>query len=460
MLHEETMRRGGLADVLLVDPDAALSHEVLTYLSERDYAVEWVDTGEKAFNRLDSRLFDVLVAELNLRRIDGMRLMAVAKERNPDVCVVFIADHPDIALATEAMRRGAYDFQTKPLNLGKLEAVIQRGLAHQQLILAQHGLRRRLDERYGLGSLVGQSRQMVRIYDLVRQVAPMARTTLVQGEPGTGKELIAQAIHNNGPRRDEPFVKFGCAGMPERLQEIELLGHSPDASAFPRNWQGCVALADGGTLFLDEVWALPGSLQEKLLRLIEQGQYERPGDGHRIAADVHIIAASTRPLAALAETGSFDAALCQVLRTVVIDVPPLRERREDIPLLVDHAARAAHARMGTTFPGITRNGIDLLVRYDWPGNVRELTNVVEGMAAMAQGTRMLDVGDVPEHIRRDTAPEVNEIRIPTGTSMSEVERIVIEQTLKACEYNKEACARTLEIGLRTLYRKIKQYDIR
>lgn len=454
------MQRHRGADILLVDPDPQLGRDVLSFFQGRGCAVEWADTGEKGFNRLDADLYDVLVAELNPRRVDGMRLMAVARERNPEICVVFVVERPDVALATEAMRQGAYDFQTKPVDLDKLEVVIKHGLERQHLVLAQHELRRRLDERYGLTGLVGKSRQMVRVYNLVRQAAPMARTVLIQGEPGTGKDLIAQAIHNNGPRRDASFVRFECAGMPERLQEIELLGHSSEAPARPRSWQGCVELADGGTLFLDEVWALPSSLQARLLRLTQDGGYDRPGDGRRLTSDVHIIAASTRPLAALVASGSFDAALYEALRTAVIDVPSLRERPEDIPLLLDHAAREAHHRIGKIFHGITPHAVELLARYRWPGNVRELLNVVEGMTAMAQGARVLDVGDVPVNIRRDSASEAGEIRIPSGATMEEIERIVIEQTLKACEYNKESCAKTLGIGLRTLYRKLKQYDIR
>lgn len=453
------MTHPGPAEILLVDHDAEVGREVMGFLTDRHYSVEWVDDGEKAFNQLDSHLFDVLVTELNLRRVNGMRLMTVAKERNPEVCVVLITEQPDIELATKAMRQGAYDFQTKPLNLGKLAAVIQRGLDHQRLALAQHELRRRLDERFGLGNLLGGSRQMIKVYNAVRQVAPTAAPVLIEGEPGTGKDLIAQAIHNSSPRRDESFVKFDCASMPVSLQEIQLLGHGSAASGSRRAWRGSVEAAEKGTLFLDEVWALPEGLQSKLVTVLSEAYYERPGDRHRMGTDVRVLAASTRPLRNAVETHAFNQALHRHLSTVLIEAPALRDRREDIPLLVEQFAEAAARRLGMTFGGITPNGVDLLMRYDWPGNVRELKNTVEGMVAMARDTRMLDVGDVPEHIRRDTAPNADEIRVPTGASMDDIERIAIEQTLKACGYNKEACAKTLGIGLRTLYRKIKQYSI-
>lgn len=217
------------ADVLLVERVPETARHIMSYLDEHGYAVEWVDDGEKAFNRIDDRSYDVLITELNAHRIKGMRLLELALERSPEMCVILITEEPDVELATEAMRQGAYDFQTKPVNLGKLEAVIQRGLGRMRLMLEQHELKRRLDEQYGLGSLVGKSRPMVKVYNAVRQIAPSKSTVLIQGETGTGKDLVAQAIHNNSPRRDAPFVKLNCAAIPEALVESELFGHVPGA---------------------------------------------------------------------------------------------------------------------------------------------------------------------------------------------------------------------------------------
>jgi DNA-binding NtrC family response regulator len=445
--------------VLVVEHDPVLSRELRAFLADCGYETAWADTGEKAFNQLDRRSFDAMVAELGVPHGSGMRLMTVARERNPEICVVFIVDPAEVERGTEAMRQGAYDFQAKPVNLGKLDAVLRRGVEHQRLVLVQHGLRRRLDERYGLGNLVGQSRQMIQVYNAVRQVIPTDTSVLIQGEPGTGKELIAQAIHNNSSRRDEPFVTFDCTSMPAKLQELRLLGQAADPARERPAWQGCLDLADRGTLFLDEAWALSSPLQEQLLHTIEEGYYERPGAAQRIAVDVRVVTATTHPLDERVRAGLFNERLWHALTKVVIPVPALRDRPEDIPLLVEHLGRSS-SRREDAFPGMTGNAIDLLERYAWPGNVRELRNVVEGMTAAARGERMLDVGDVPSHIRRETASGANEIRIPVGAPMSEVERLVIEQTMKACEYKKEACAKTLGIGLRTLYRKLKEYDIR
>ena len=448
------------ATVLLVDRDPTITKEIMPYLVDHNYKVECVDDGEKAYNRLDERPFDVLITELNAHRINGMRLMAVAKERNPEICVILITEEPDVARATEAMRQGASDFQTKPVNLGKLEAVIQSGLGRQRLVFEQLELRRRLDERYGLGSLIGKSRQMARVYDAVRQIAPTRGTVLIQGETGTGKDLVAQAIHNNSTRRDRPFVKLNCASIPEALVESELFGHVAGAfTGATRTREGRFELADGGTLFLDEAGELSLPLQSKLLRVLENQQFERLGDSRTITVDVRLIAATNRPLEKMVAEGAFRDDLYYRLRVVIVDMPALRHRREDIPLLVDHFLQLACKTHGKTVDGITRSAVDVLMRYDWPGNVRELRNIMEGMVIMARHGKLLDVSDVPEHVRRSTVPEVSEIRIPTGVAMSEVERIVIEETMKVCGYNKEACAKMLGIGLRTLYRKLKEYDI-
>ena len=455
------MSNEGAPSVLLVDQDPAIVREIVSFLDERGYAVEQVDDGEKAYNLLDDRPFDVLITELNAHRINGMRLMAVAKDRNPEVCVILITREPDIAHATEAMRQGALDFQTKPLNLGTLEALIQLGLGRQRLVLEQHELRRRLDEQYGLGSLVGKSRGMVKVYEAVRQIAPTRATVLIEGETGTGKDLVAQAIHTNSPRRDASFVKLNCASIPEALVESELFGHVAGAfTGATHARKGRFELADKGTLFLDEVGELSPALQAKLLRVLENQQFERLGDSRTITVDVRLIAATNRSLEKMAAEGTFRDDLYYRLRVVTIGMPSLRQRREDIPLLVDHFVREASRANNKQIEGITRNATDVLMRYDWPGNVRELKNIIEGIVIMARTGKLLDVQDIPEHLRRTTTPEVREMRIPTGSTMGEVERIVIEETMKACGFNKERCAKTLDIGLRTLYRKLKEYDIR
>lgn len=454
----ETRHRGA---VLVVDRDPADARAVLSYLKERGYEAAWVDDGEKAYNRLDSEAIDALITDLNAPRIDGMRLMAVAKDRNPDIVVILLTEEPDVQRAVEAMRQGAHDFQTKPVNYGKLDAVLQRGFSQQQLVLQQTELRRRLDERFGLGNLIGQSRQMIKVYEAVRQVAPSKATVLIQGETGAGKDLIAQAIHNNSPRRDAPFVKLNCASIPEALVESELFGHVAGAfTGATRSRQGRFELADTGSLFLDEIGELTLPLQAKLLRVLESRQFERLGDSRTVTVDIRLIAATHRPLLQMVSEGTFREDLYYRLRVATVDVPSLRDRREDIPLLANYFLREANTANDKEVTAISRGAMDLLMRYDWPGNVRELRNIIEGMVVMARDSQALDTNDVPNHVRTHSAPDISEIRIPMPSRMDEIERVAIEETLKLTGYNKERAAKTLGIGLRTLYRKIKEYDLR
>lgn len=449
------------ADILLVDRNRTVGNEIVSFLSARNYEVEWVDDGEKACNCLDSRQFDVLVTELNIRRVDGMRLMGVAQDRNPDICVIMIAEDPDIERATEAMRQGAYDFQTKPLNMGKLEAVVRRGLDHQQLLYEQVRLKRRLDERYGLANLIGKSHGISLAYNLVRQAAPSMVPVIVAGEPGTGKDLVAQAIHNRSVRLDGPFVKMNCSGASKRLLETELLGHGRN---WPRGGPGVRAgrfeLADQGTLYLDGVDSLPAALCDEALSILERGRVRRLGEKRTMAVDFRLIVSVGGPSPAARHTAQFLDALQKQFGAVLIELPALRFRREDVPLLADHFVRETGREIQVSVEGISRNALDVLSRYDWPGNVRELQNTVEGMVLATRNGRLLDVADVPAAVRQQAAAETGEIRIPAGTPMNEVERMVIEETMKACGYDKRLCATTLGIGLRTLYRKLSEYGSR
>lgn len=446
------------ATVLLVERDPELGRGLLAFLEERGHAAEWVDSLEKAYNRIDAQAYDVIVANLKMQRGPVMRLMAVAHDRNPDVCVIFITDERGVPLAVEAMRQGAYDFVVRPVNLERLDAVIRRGLEHQRLALKHISLQRRLDERFGLGSLAGQSRQMIQVYNAVRQFGPRPDPVLIVGEPGSGKERIAQALHNNSPRRDDPFVKLQCAGVSEAILDRELFGWGPDA-AYPgdRPQAGCAVLADRGTLYLDGITEVPARLQDKLVELLTRGSVVRGGDAKRIVVDVRVIAATDRRVDAAARSG-FDPRLWKALSNVIIEAPALRTRREDIPLLIDQAMQRAAAFAKRRVDGIDREAVNLLQRYDWPGNCRELENIIEGIVITMGHRTTIGVQDIPEHIRRAAAPENGEIRIPAGASMSQIERIVIEETMRRCGYNKEKCAKTLGIGLRTLYRKLREYE--
>ena len=448
-------------EVLLVDRDPVLGREIVETLSGRNYEVEWVGDDEKAYNCLERQSYDVLVTELDLRRVDGLRLMGVAKSRYPDICVILIAEDPDMDLATEAMRQGAYDFQTKPLNLGKLEAVIRRGLGHQQLRYERLRLQRQLDERYGLGSLIGTSRAAVNAYTKIRDAAHSGLPVILVGEPGTGKDLAAQVLHNNSSRRDAPFVKLNCSAEHQALVQRELLGHG--ANVFPDTAEaapGRVELADHGTLYLDNVSAFPQVLYEQLLETLETGTVQRVGETRSIHADIRLVVSVIPGLDADDPTNTFLNELRHQHSALLVELPPLRERKEDIPVLIDSFIRAASREQNKRIAGIARGALDILMQQEWYENVRGLQNTIDGMVLSAREGTVLDAMDVPATLRESAAALPGEMRIPAGSSMSEVERIVIGETLKASGYNKEVCAKTLGIGLRTLYRKLKDYDFR
>ncbi len=448
---------------LVVAKDSEDIKELRAALELWGYKTYWARDGEAGYNVLDGEeTIHAMITELNVHRIDGMRLLSVAKQRNPDICVIVIAGEADIELATEAMRQGAYDFQTKPLNLQKIRAVLDRGLSLQRLAIEVTDLHRRLDQRYGFPSLIGNSRGMVTVYNMIRQIAPTRATVLIQGETGTGKGLVAQTIHQNSPRRNAPFVTLNCASLAEGVIESELFGHERGAfTGAVQTHKGRFEIADGGTLFLDEVSEMSLATQAKLLRVLEDREFERVGGARPIKVDVRLIAASNRDLEQWVREGKFREDLFFRLKVVTIKLPPLRERKQDIPRLVEVFIHEFNIEHDKSITGISRGAMDLLMQYHWPGNVRELKNTIEGMVVLSASGRMLDVSDLPEHILgqvRAAIPD-GDIHIRVGMTMEEIEKIAIEHTLRSVGYDKHKAAEILGIGLRTLYRKQKRYRL-
>ena len=441
--------------VLVVDRESDATKALLAFLRAQDLDVVWSRDGESAYNALDAARMDCLVTELRVHRIDGVGLLRRARERNPEVCAVLIAEAPDVDVAVEAMRQGAADFQVKPVNHAKLLAVLRQGLDRQALAARVAEMEAQLDERFGLERLTGRSRAIVRVMEQVSHIASTRATVLVEGETGTGKGLVAQAIHRHSPRRDERFVWVNCGALAEGVIESELFGHErgafTGASAMRR---GRFEMADGGTLFLDEVGELPPTVQVKLLRVLQDRSFERVGGSETLRADVRLIAATNRDLAADVAAGRFREDLFYRLSVVRIAMPPLRERPEDIPLLVEGFIREFDREHGRRVTGITRGVLDRLVRYPWPGNVRQLRNTIEGMVVFAEGRRALDLSDLPDALREvESAGEKLELRV--GMTVAEAERQLVAATLRHCGNDKPRAAAMLGIGLRTLYRKLK-----
>ncbi len=449
--------------VLVVDSETPETKRLVAFLEDSGYEVFWARDGEAAFNVIESESepepINVIITELRLHRIDGMRLLAMARARNPEVCVIVITKEADVELATEAMRQGAYDFQAKPLNLEKMKAVIERGVSHQRLVVEVSDLHSRLDSRYGFEHLVGNSRGMMEIFDKIRQIAPTRATVLITGETGTGKELIALAIHQNSPRRNEPFVKLNCAALSEGVVESELFGHEKGAfTGAVAQRRGRFEIADCGTLFIDEVSEVTVPVQVKLLRVLQEREFERVGGSETVRVDVRLIVATNQKLEPLVKKKKFREDLYYRLKVVTIEIPPLRERKEDIPLLVDAFIKEFNELHGKKVKGITRGAMDLLMLHSWPGNVRELRNSIEGMVVFCPRERLLDVSDLPEHLRAGKKHR-HVFNVSVGMTMEEIEKRAIEETLKAAGYDKQKAAETLGIGLRTLYRKMKEYDL-
>jgi two-component system, NtrC family, response regulator AtoC len=441
--------------VLLVDQEGDTTRALVAFLRDQGLEVVRAHDSEGGHNALDLTRVDCLVTALRGPRIDGLDLLRRARERNPEVCVVLISRGADAGLAVEAMRQGAADFQVKPLNHEKLLAVLRSGLERQALVERVVELEAQLDERFGLERLTGHSRAIVGVMEQVRHVASTRATVLIEGETGTGKGLVAQAIHQNSPRRGERFVWVNCGALAEDVIESELFGHGRGAFAGAgAQRQGRFELADGGTLFLDEIGGLPPAVQIKLLRVLQDRSFERVGGGESLKADVRLIAATRSDLVAEVAAGRFREDLYYRLSVVRVQMPPLRARSEDIPLLVGGFIREFDREHGRRVTGVTRGVLDRLMRHPWPGNVRELRNTVEGMVLFAEGRRALDLSDLPDALREvDAAGESLELRV--GMTVDETERRLIHATLRHCGNDKPRAAAMLGIGLRTLYRKLQ-----
>ncbi|MGH8596861.1 MAG: sigma-54-dependent transcriptional regulator [Gammaproteobacteria bacterium] len=445
--------------IFIVDDERNTREGLERALADR-YDVVLADDAAKAQQILESKPVDVLLTDLKMPGEDGMKLLRRATSLpTPPVCIMMTA-YGSIENAVEAMKAGAYHYIKKPVNLEELEIVLQRALKSRDIEAENVNLHEQLDRKFGMENIVGESPAIRQVFETVQQVAPTRATVLIQGETGTGKELIAHALHNLSPRKNGPFIAVHAAALPSTLLESELFGHEKGSftGAIERRI-GRFELADGGTLFLDEIGELEPVLQVKLLRVLEERAFERVGGQKTITSDVRLIAATNKDLKKLVSEGKFRDDLFYRLSVVTVTLPPLRERREDIPLLVRTFLAESSRENNKRVTDLTTEAINVLMAYDWPGNVRELRNCMEQMVVLARGER-LTVRDVPAAIRGGAdLTKISVVRPGATMTVEEAAKQLIVQALKETGGNRTRAAQKIGMSRRTLHRKLKQFGL-
>ena len=468
-----------LKHLLLVEDEGPLRQAIAEQLGDRGYQVKQADSGEAALAHLAEFAFDIIVTDLRLPGIDGSAVIEAAVARYPHLIAIVVTGFGTVKDAVDAIKRGAWDFVSKPFQIDELLHVLDAAIEQRRLKSENAYLRSQLEERYRFEGIVGKSRPMERLFQLLETVAPTNSTILISGETGTGKEVVARAIHHNSSRRQLRFVALNCSAIPETLLEAEMFGHVRGAfTGAVGNRQGRLEQAHKGTLFLDEVGTMSAALQMKLLRVLQEREFERVGDSHTIKVDVRVIAATNSDLGTLVAEGQFREDLFYRLNVIPVQLPPLRDRKEDIPLLVHHflarfaaernASDAAgrNAKAPERPPGITvsQEGMRRLMAYHWPGNVRQLENALERAVAFTAGRSQIDEADLPAEVQQaretPTPATINlpEDGIDLDAFVAGIERDLIQRSLERTGGNKGQAARLLNLKRTTLVEKLKRLD--
>lgn len=453
--------------VLIVDDDEAHAQAVAQSLERIKCDCTVATSGSQGAALVEGENYDVVVTDLKMDDVDGMAILQKAKQELPDAEVILLTGHASVQSALAAGQHGAHTYLTKPLDVSELRNAVEKASTRIRLIRRNAELARRLDEKFGFEGVIGSSPQMQKIIETLKNVSPTDSTVLIEGENGTGKELVARALHQNSPRRNKPFVPLNISALPASILESELFGHEAGAFTGAASKRiGKFEYANGGTLFLDEVGEMPMETQIKLLRVLEDRRITRLGSNDEHSINVRLVSATNADLKAMIEKGTFRRDLFFRLNVVRIYLPPLRERRGDIPLLLEHFREELCKRSGREVEGFSKAARKALMAHNWPGNIRELRNCVERMLVV-DSDGVLDVDDLPDDIApvstSDDGPGGSDAHGADnliGRPLNDVEKYYIERTLDLCEGNREEAAAMLGIGERTLYRKIKEYDIR
>jgi two-component system response regulator HydG len=409
---------------------------------------------------VEKEAFDIILLDIRMTNMDGIEALSEIRKISPLVPVLIMTAYASVKTAVEALKAGAFDYMTKPLDIEEVKILIEKALEHYHLRTENLALKERLGDRFDFSRIIGRSGKMKTLLDTLAMVAPSDATVLIMGESGTGKEVVANAIHHNSPRAGQPFIKVSCAALPEALLESELFGHERGAftGAVTRR-EGRFQLAHRGTIFLDEVGEMNPALQTKLLRVLQEKEFEPVGSARTIKVDIRVIAATNKDLTKEVREGRFREDLYYRLNVVPVTMPPLRERREDIPPLADHFLAVYREKNRKPLKGISGKALDLLVRYDWPGNIRELENCIERAVIMAKEEMITPVDFPPQIQKLSGEKETGGFAIPYGISLEAMERELIVKTLAETGGNRTRASEILGINRRTLQNKLKEYGI-
>ena len=448
--------------VLIVDDDSVHRTMLQTLIGGWGYDITEADDGSTAIKEVEKRPFDMVLMDVRMLKVSGLEALESIKDFNPAIPVTIMTAYSSVDTAVEALKKGAYDYLTKPLDFDKLRLTLERAMEHTRLKEENRLLKENLEKHFDMQNIIGRSPAMANLLETVAHVAPSEATVMITGASGTGKELIAGAIHFNSPRKDGPFVKINCAAITETLLESELFGHEKGSfTGADRRKEGRFYQANGGSLFLDEVSEMPLTMQVKLLRVLQERELTRVGGEKVIKVDVRVIAATNKNLADLITKGLFREDLYYRLNVVSLEIPSLRERRDDIPLLAQHFLEMFAAKNHKEIKGFTPRAMDQLIRYDWPGNVRELMNAVERGVVLALA-EYLDNEDLT--IIQSPSQQPTEILTviddkDNDMTLEQVEKDTILRTLGNTSGNKSMAARRLGITRKTLHKKLKKYGV-
>lgn len=449
--------------ILVIEDDDGVRETLIALLEDAGYEVEAAADGPPAIALVKKSLFHLYMIDLRLPSISGIEIMAQIKKINAEAVCIVLTAYATIALSVQAMRAGAFDFISKPFQIDVVLNLVKNAIEFNQLKLENLSLKKMVRDKYRFENMVGSSPEMNRVYALIERVADSDSTILIQGESGTGKEIVAKTIHFNSTRRDKPLIPINCGAIPEGLLESELFGHEKGAfTGATTSRTGRFEMAHGGTLFLDEIGELPLSLQVKLLRVLQERTFERVGGVKSIQIDVRIVAATNQDLEKAIEEKRFREDLYYRLNVIPIDIPPLRKRKDDIPLLVDHFIDKFNRKKNKKVKGITAEAIAMLLKYYWPGNIRELENLVERMMVLMNNEDMITTEDIPEKLimsRRKTLPfhfELPEEGIVFSEVVSAFENQILDLSLSRANGIKNRAAQLLHMNRTTLVEKLKK----